>query len=316
MASKNTIGELHVPFPRPYPPHTHAVDVRKEFAAITRRTPRDPVFESAFLANRLYVVRTHPTLSLKQRQRYAAQLQKLMIIQTVRSRRIPPIPGGVGYGMFYNDDFQEDWTDGTSIYFEPICPNPPGGNINTYLYITATNRSARGVEALVSYNGQNQTYLKVYDWARNDHWQTNISFGDLDPKYFIPKQPANGQNYRVLPIQNTTTCIATNRWRNRVYLWDRIAGQPNLIYGFDYTASLGSQQGAWPGSWGPIVETFQNFYNNTKTLGSLNTQVMSRDNGAWGAWQSLQPPDCYLRQDNKGFAQVFLDPNHSWGVNS
>jgi hypothetical protein len=47
---------------------------------------------------------------------------------------------------------------------------PPGGNVNTWLYLTATNRSGLGVEALVSYDGQNTPHFRVYDWARTDPW--------------------------------------------------------------------------------------------------------------------------------------------------
>ncbi|MGA2497198.1 MAG: hypothetical protein ABSH20_05625 [Tepidisphaeraceae bacterium] len=318
MASKKRNVEGTIPFPPPYRRIDEPVDVTGEFAEITRRTPHDPIFKWAFRESRIRVVSTHSSLSPALQRKHAARLREIMAVEPTPAVAAPPVPGGVGYGMFYDDPpFQDNWTTGTLIYFEPICPTPPGGNINTYFYITASNRSAQGVEALVSYNGQNQTYFKIYDWARstNDHWQTNVSFGDLDPKYFIPKQPAHGKTYRVLPIQNVTYCVSGSTWRNRVYLFDQTAGQPNLVYEYDYTASLATQQNAWPGSWGPIVETFQPSYSGTKTFGSLNTKLMGR-NGGWTPWHLLLQTDSYLRQDNKGFDEVFMDQNHSWGVNS
>ena len=60
-----------------------------------------------------------------------------------------PRPGGVGEGIFYNPDFKTSWGLGTSFSCDYVCPTPPGGNVNTWLYITATNRSGLGVEAFV-----------------------------------------------------------------------------------------------------------------------------------------------------------------------
>ncbi len=65
-----------------------------------------------------------------------------------------PIPGGVGYGMFYTNAFRTAFARGTSFYYEIVCPHQPADNVTTWLYLTATNRSQRGVEAFVSYNGQ------------------------------------------------------------------------------------------------------------------------------------------------------------------
>jgi hypothetical protein len=52
-----------------------------------------------------------------------------------------PRPGGVGEGFFYTPDFKTSWGLGTSFSCDFVCPVPPGGNVNTWLYLTATNRS-------------------------------------------------------------------------------------------------------------------------------------------------------------------------------
>ena len=41
----------------------------------------------------------------------------------------PPVPGGVGYGMFYTPAFRTNFARGTSLYWRIICPTPPGGNV-------------------------------------------------------------------------------------------------------------------------------------------------------------------------------------------
>jgi hypothetical protein len=52
-------------------------------------------------------------------------------------------------------------------------------------------------------------------------------------------------------------------------------------------------------------------------MGALATMLISADNsGHWGSWALLSASDSYLRTDNVGFHQVFLDPNYAFTVNS
>src|SRR4051794_41758362 len=71
-----------------------------------------------------------------------------------------PRPGGVGEGFFYTPDFKTSWGLGTSISGDFVCPALPGGNVNTWLYLTATNRSGLGVEAFVSYDSQDTPHFR------------------------------------------------------------------------------------------------------------------------------------------------------------
>ena len=189
-------------------------DARKEFAGLTKRTRRDRQAERAFLASKLQIVRTLPTDDLAARTRVVSRFLKVLRKTSARDfnaiiRHLVPTPGGVGYGMFYNAPFKSDFQTGTAIYWEIVCPNPPGGNVNTYLYLTATNRSAKGVEAFISYNGQNNTFFKVFDWARTDTWQTNVSFASLGN--YLRTLSAHGTNYQVLPVMNITARTG-NSW--------------------------------------------------------------------------------------------------------
>ena len=61
--------------------------------------------------------------------------------------------------------------------------------------------SGLGVEAFVSYNGQSTVAFKVFDWARNDHWQTNIPFSHLGDS--LTTESAHGTAYQVLPVWNS-----------------------------------------------------------------------------------------------------------------
>jgi len=321
MSNESKLVELPVPSPTSKAAAaavsaTNGADVQALFADITKMTPWDEEAKKAFLASKMHMVATHPTLDLAARKAGAAELAS-GLKEAGALTPTGPIPGGVGYGMFYNSPFKTNWATGTAIYWEIVCPTPPGGNVNTFLYLTATNRSGKGVEAFIAYNGQDQTFFKVFDWARYPAapWQTNIPFANLAS--YVRTESAHGHPYQVLPLLNITYQSAANHWYNQVWLWNRAANRWDLIYQFDYSATLAEQQGVWVGSWGPIVETFQNPYQGTNPMGALNTQAISRaSNNQWGEWHLLGPSDSYVRTDNTGFHLLFLDPNYSWAVNS
>jgi hypothetical protein len=293
------------------------VDAQDEFKKITKATPRDKAAEEAFIASKIHMISTHPALPPEERK---GLVEGLLASQSAELRsavvsaaKKGPVPGGVGYGMFYNSPFKNAFIGGTTIYSEVICPNPPGGNVNTWLYLTATNRSAKGVEAFISYNGQDQTFFKVYDWARTDQWQTNIPFSSLTD--YLWQDPSHGSSFQVIYLMNVTQLGDPNSWWNQVLLWNRASKNWDMVYQYNYSATLAEQQTGWPGSWGPIVETFQNSYTGTNPMGFLNTQLISR-NGGWGSWRQLSANDSYVRTDNKGFTLSFLDPNYNWAVRS
>ena len=159
-------------------PHKNTEDHRAEFAAISAKTPVDEEFRTAFLRNKLLIVRTHPKLDIAARNQAVASLIDRLGKEAAESVT-EPRPGGVGEGFFYTADFKTNWGLGTSLSCDFVCPVPPGGNVSTWLYLTATNRSGLGVEAFVAYNGQDTPYFRVYDWARSDPWQTDIPFTSL-----------------------------------------------------------------------------------------------------------------------------------------
>jgi hypothetical protein len=134
---------------------------------------------------------------------------------------------------------------------------------------------------------------------------------------YLEQVPTHGQSYQVLSVLNNTLELSPGQWRNEGWLWNRAAESWDLIYRYDYAGTLAEQTGAWVGSWGPVVETFQPVYENTNPMGALGTQVIGRDSsGAWGSWQLLSASNSFIRTDNKGFRVVFLDPNYAFVVDS
>jgi hypothetical protein len=318
-AAKRPALQLPAPIPtlgRPMP--TKVKDERRTFARISKETPRDERAELAFVASKAHMIRTHPGLRRSGRARaYAALAERVgyEVAAAAEDRETAPVPGGVGYGLFYTTSFKSAFDGGTSMYFEIACPTPPGGNVNTWLYLTGMNRAGLGIEAFVSYFAQDEAHFKVFDWARSDHWQVDTPFGSLGS--YLDTVTAHGTAYQVIGVWNSTFQISSTQWRNEAWLWNRAANRWDLIYRYDYAATNADQTGGFTGSWGPIVETFQNPYYCTNRMGELNTMLISRNAaGVWGSWQLLAAADSYVRTDNVGFIQVFLDTNYSLIVDS
>src|SRR5215470_5894021 len=185
-------------------PHTDTEDHQARFAAISARTPVDAEFRKAFLRSKLRVAQTHPNFGKAARDQAVASLVD-RVGKEAAELVTQPRPGGVGEGFFYTPEFKTSWGLGTSFYCNFVCPVPPGGNVNTWLYLTATNRSGLGVEAFVSYNGQDNPHFRVFDWARSDPWQTDVPFTSLDN--YITTISAHGNQYPVLPVWNSTWAI-------------------------------------------------------------------------------------------------------------
>jgi hypothetical protein len=313
------------PTPPPNRPHSSLQDVQAHFAELTAKTPVDEASREAFIHSKLLLAHTHPTFDLASRDiavnglidRLGADARRAFsqLTQPGLQEANAPVPGGVGYGLFYENGFKAGWGRGTALAFDIVCPTPPGGNVNTHLYLTATNRSGMGVEAFVSYDGQDDTHFRVFDWGRDDHWQTDIPLAGLTN--YLKAEVAHGQSYQVLPVWNGTSLVGGSNWRNQVLLYNHARAGWDLVYQYDYSATDAQQKTGWVGSWAPIVETFQSTYTQTEPMGALATQLVGTDaEGEWGNWALLGAPQASVRTDNVGFHLVFLDPNYAFTVRS
>lgn len=277
----------------------------------------DPDLQRAFLRNRRRMLATHPMLSAPQRlSALRAFDADLRVAPEAPVEAELPTPGGVGYGMFYAAAFRSAFQAGSAIYWEVITPTAAGGSVTDIVYLTATNRTALGVEALVEYKAQNGPLFAVFDWARQpaDPWQRSIPFTSLGD--YLKHEVVNGVDFVTLPLMNMTYTTGPDTWLNQVWFSNGRASRWDLAYQYTYPATLMQQVTGWPGSWGPILETFEDHYTSTNPMGALSTQLAARINSAWGTWSPLGQDESQLRVDNKGFTPEFLDPNSSWIVHS
>jgi hypothetical protein len=239
--------------------------------------------------------------------------------------RIPPVPGGEGYGPYYAPGFKTGFNLGTSLFWIAICPTTPGGNVTTHLYLTAMNRASFGCEAFISYDGQSDAHFVVFDWSRPNptQWQWDKAFPDLGD--YLGEGMILGELHQTLPIWNSTYQILDieqeiadlPRWRNDILLYHHDEKCWHLIYRHDYNAALERQRGAFIGSWGPIVETFQPYYQGTHDFGTITTQLTGENRaGRWGDWHKLTQSESNIPSCTNGFFARYLDPNSSWVVGS
>jgi hypothetical protein len=292
------------------------VDHRNTVAAITTGHPVPAEFRAAFLHSKSHMIRTHPLLDLHSRERMVTAFASNVgpIDPPIPNQ---PVPGGVGYGTFYTPAFKTAFDTGTELLWGAVSPAQAGGNVSSVLYITATNRASGGVEALIAYSGAGQLSFRIYDWARPeaDRWAVNVPYGSLSQ--YLQAEAYQGQNYPVLPIWNSTARNVPGNWRNSVYLFDRMQSKWALVYQYDYIAPDASQKNGWPGSWGPIIETFQSAYSGSNPMGALGVQLRARDaNSNWSAWSRLAVNEAVPRTDPVGFRQSYLDPYFNWVVTS
>jgi hypothetical protein len=134
---------------------------------------------------------------------------------------------------------------------------------------------------------------------------------------YLRAQTYQGQDCPILSIWNSTYRTAPQTWRNSVFLYDRLQNNWALVYQFDYSASDAAQKADYFGSWGPIVETFQNLYSGTNPMGALNVQLRSANPaGNWGPWSGLGGSQGIFRSDNVGLHQAYLDPDFNWIITS
>lgn len=227
----------------------------------------------------------------------------------------PPMPGDVGYGFWYKDEALH-WSNLTVIIQSMVIPRRAGGDLYYYLYNTATNRSELGVEAFLSYYSQSDVHFKVFDWARPDHWQTDISYSNLGD-YIRSEVNPDGVWRQFIKVVNATRIEGgPNQWSNEVYLYNQFYYCWDWVYQYSYTTSDPTENtfepGDFFGSWGPIFETFQDHDGSNNPIGWDDTWLFQD-----GSSFHLTPENSWLQNSDPDlYPPIYLSPNWAWAVGS
>lgn len=303
----------------------NAYDARAEVARVSRRSPGEKAELRAFLESKRRMIRSHPHLTSAERARALAKIDRIEAKVEGAGTEAnsdddggggeggddePPLPGGVGFGVFYHPAYKTDFDTGTAAEYTILCPTFAGGDVHSWLYLTAMNRASLAPEPVVVYAGREELVFRVFDWARADRWQLPMTHADLQP--YLHGCVLNGDVYQALRVLTVSFRSAEGTWTNEVYLENASTGLMGLIYLHSYSATTADQHAGWDGSWGPIIETFQNRYQGTEELGFADFSVATRRGAEWGPWERLSPADTYVAQDDAGFRMVYLEPNHTF----
>ncbi|MFC9680389.1 hypothetical protein [Streptomyces sp. NPDC056948] len=293
-------------------------DEREKFARITTEYPDEnaEALQRAFLQSKLRLARTDPDLDLEDRDRMASALAERFEQDFGVTEE--PVPTRLGYGFLYYQSFKRAFSTGTSLGWDIICPDTPGGNVRDFLYVTAMNRAVKGHEAFVAYYAQHAPSFCLWDWAQPAPHQLQLDVPWSSMGAYRRTVNSHGLPRQVIGVTLTTAESSPGRWSNIVQLYNHVHDRHDLIYQFDYAATLAQQTAMSTfGNWGPIVETFQPAYSGTKPLGTLGASTCTRDvGGNWSPWGLLTPNQSYVHNGNVGFRTEFLDPNYNFAVRS
>lgn len=302
----------------------NAYDARGEVARVPRTGGNEKAELRAFLESKRRVIRAHPYLTSAEKARALASIDKAEANVEGAAAGAdsegdsgggdgadgePPLPGGVGFGVFYRPAYKSAFDTGTAAEYTILCPTH-AGEIQGWLYLTAMNRASLAPEALVAYHGQEELAFRVFDWARADRWQAPLTHAGLQP--YLHGCVLKGEMYQALRVLAVTYRSGDDVWTNEVYLENATAGRMGLIYNRDYVATTTDQHVGWEGSWGPIIETFQDQYSRTEPMGFADFSVATRRGPDWEPWSRLSPAETYVAQDDTGFRMIYLDPNHTF----
>jgi hypothetical protein len=183
----------------------------------------------------------------------------------------------VPYGMFYKNDFIA-FTNGTTFYSYITAPATVGGDLTDWLYLTATNGSVKGVEACMTYHGQERGAFSIYDWSlpkskNSDRWVCDVTYDELVP--YMQNVRINGMTLASIYVANSTRVLRGTTWTNEVLLYDHAKQRYDLVYVHEY--SLGSNEEQRWYCWGPIVESDHHFKSRTNPLGFSSSSLIQDD---------------------------------------
>lgn len=224
--------------------------------------------------------------------------------------RTPPVPGGIGAGVFYRDT-ELIFDRSSAVYNYIITPSALGGNTADYFYLTSTNRAGRGCEAFVSYSRQDKPLFRVFDWARKadnqDPWVISIPYDDWAG--YKLTYTVDGRDYAAIYAVNVTYAVDDTTWVNEVYLHNGQTGTRDLVWSYTYRWSPQDQNEKNAHWWGPILETFSPDYGETNGVGFAEALLVQ------DGWERiLVDGNSYVGNDGSdhGFQLFHLDHNYTF----
>jgi hypothetical protein len=296
----------------PLPPHhesTKVDDVREEVQRYSQARRPSAKEKCAFYDQKLDRAKEwHADQKLKDELLYDLEQSKSIAEEEAKTElEAGPIPGGVGHGVFYKDT-ELRFTDSSTLFLHIVAAQDIGDTSNEWTFLTATNRSPKGVEAYLSYRKMENPAFKIFDWSKDGdaRWVIHLTFAEIQK--YMNTVVAGGATYKTIFVRNRTRRVSGNRWTNEVFLFKPAESAYDFVYSSEYTLTLFQEQGFR--DWGPIVETFKPNPSNLRDIGFFAASL-EQDTGA----PTLLPAaKTTLSVDSSRFQTVFVRGHDSFIV--
>jgi hypothetical protein len=199
----------------------------------------------------------------------------------------------------------------TSIRYVIIFPEVVEQDFTSHLYLTSSNRSAKGTESHIAFAGDDSPAFFIYDWSvlgdSKQQLVRNVPISQME-KYVFPASDPSFRLRGILVI-NQTRLVENTTWINCVHLGVFENGRLDhfdTVYSNTYAlASNADQQPSYltGGFWGPEVECFQNFAQQINTVGFSGCWLVQDGNAIL-----LDGSNTVLHDDNFGLKLYFQTP--------
>jgi len=219
-------------------------------------------------------------------------------------------------GFWYRDD-RLKFTDSTAIRQVIVFPDKVAGGSTYFLYLTATNRSERGVESHIAYYSQESPEFYIFDWSQKnqqgDLGKLSCRFTLADLRKFVFPQHVQGFILNAIHLVNETRFVGGDNWNNRVHLAVYTNGMPDhfeTVYSATYPlADKKLQQPQSNGNWGPEVETMRTFCERVNPMGFLGNWLIQDEKPC-----RLDLSNTYFKDDRNGLVLMYETPTRDFLV--
>jgi hypothetical protein len=214
-----------------------------------------------------------------------------------------PVGYGRGTGLFYRPG-SLSFASMSSLSYVALAPPAAGGTLSDFLYLTASNRSTYGAEAILAYQAQDMPVLTIFDWSQislplAQRFHSIAGYSYLLGNGYLRPVIIGAENFSSLRLVNTTVLLGGTTWQNKVSV-ENSAGDLELIYHSTYTLVSNTQQAdhSGLGFFGPIVETYLPIGGPLAAMG-FATPILSQD----GADRPFKPADVAWFKSDPGIAR-------------
>jgi hypothetical protein len=285
-------------------------DVTEKMKEDTEKHPPSNEAKKAFYQQRIKLVESSNLANEHKNELLQGLNHSVEVVESASEPVVlpdpPPKPGGVGFGVYYKPNTLT-FDNSSALHYRIVTVPGIGAELNEWLYLTSTNYTPKGTEAFISYHQQDNPTFAVFDWSKPEGKQWGLSKPYSELGNYLTIYRADNHQYPTISVINSTRRLDETRWINEVMLRNKVTKDFDLVYRNEYDLPEADEDKRL--DWGPIVETFSPFPNETNRIGFFNAMLLQD-----GKQHMLTQKLTDLRIDDEGFEVVYFRPNSSFIV--